>query len=216
MNDVLMCRTRVKICGLTREKDVAAAVAAGADAIGFVLWSGSRRAVPPDMLESLVRRLPPFVTRVGLFVDAGPQQVKQCLPWLDVLQFHGNESPAECASYGKPWFKALRMKEGINLYAEAERFADASALLLDAWVPGQPGGTGLQFDWQRVPGDLPLPIVLAGGLDSDNVAEAIRQVRPYAVDVSGGVEALPGRKNHMAMQVFTHAVRCADVGGLPY
>lgn len=207
---IIQQRTRIKICGLTRQEDIDAAIAVGADAIGFVLWEGSRRAVTADQLALLASQLPPFVARVGLFVNPTPQHVEQCLPWLDVLQFHGDEAPLDCAAFGKPWFKALRMKEGIDLFHEAERYAQAHALLLDAWVPDQPGGTGQRFDWQRIPSSLASSIILAGGLMADNVGAAIRQVNPYAVDVSGGVEAGPGIKSTAAMQAFANAVRQAD------
>lgn len=207
-------RTRIKICGLTRRTDVDAAIAVGADAIGFVLWEGSRRAITPEQLASLASRLPPFVARVGLFVNASVQQIEQCLPWLDVLQFHGDEPPADCAVFGVPWFKALRMKEGINLACEADRYAQANALLLDAWVPDQPGGTGQGFDWQRIPSALAPSIILAGGLTAGNVGAAVHQVAPYAVDVSGGVESGPGIKSVAAMQAFANAVQQADADRL--
>lgn len=203
-------RTRIKICGLTRQEDCEGAIAAGADALGFVLWEGSRRAVTVEQLARLAGRLPPFVTRVGLFVNASRQQVEQCLPWLDVLQFHGDESPLECAAFGVPWFKALRMKEGIDVAAEAQRYAQAHALLLDAWVPDQPGGTGQRFDWERIPAALAPSIILAGGLTAGNVGMAIQQVAPYAVDVSGGVEAELRIKSAPAMHAFANAVQQAD------
>lgn len=207
---VVSQRTRIKICGLTRQIDIDTAIAAGADALGFVLWKGSRRAVTAEQLAVLASALPPFVTRVGLFVNASVQQVEQCLPWLDVLQFHGDESPLDCAAFGVPWFKALRMKDGIDLAYEAERYAHAHAVLLDAWVPDQPGGTGQCFDWQRIPATLASSVILAGGLTADNVGAAIRQVAPYAVDVSGGVESGPGIKSIAAIQAFANAVRQAD------
>ncbi|BBG29899.1 phosphoribosylanthranilate isomerase [Zymobacter palmae] len=212
---VVAQRTRLKICGLTRRTDIDAAIAAGADAIGFVLWEGSRRAVTAEQLARLTNRLPPFVSRVGLFVNASAQQVEQCLPWLDVLQFHGDESPLDCATFGVPWFKALRMKQGLDLAEQVERYAQANALLLDAWVPDMPGGTGQRFDWQRIPAALAPSIILAGGLTADNVGAAIHQVGPYAVDVSGGVESGPGTKSVAAMQAFANAVRQADATRLP-
>lgn len=208
-------RTRIKICGLTRKMDIDAAIAVGADAIGFVLWEGSRRAVTHDQLAILAAQLPPFVTRVGLFVNASMQQVEQCLPWLDVLQFHGDESPLDCAAFGVPWFKALRMKDGIDLAYEIDRYAQAHTVLLDAWVPDQPGGTGQRFNWQRIPADIASSIILAGGLTADNVGAAIHQVAPYAVDVSGGVELEAGIKSIAAMQAFANAVRQADANRLP-
>lgn len=179
---------RIKICGLTRREDIVAAVDAGADALGFVMWPGSGRAIDVDTLAALAPTVSPFVTRVGLFVDPDIADVEVCLPYLDLLQFHGDETPEFCARFGKPWIKALRMRDDIDLPQAARAYAGAGALLLDAYRPGIPGGTGEVFDWQRIPGDLAKPVILAGGLTPDNVADAVRQVRPYAVDVSGGVE----------------------------
>ncbi|WP_083387378.1 phosphoribosylanthranilate isomerase [Salinicola sp. MIT1003] len=181
---------RIKICGLTRREDIAAAVASGADALGFVMWPGSARALDLDTLASLSASVSPFVTRVGLFVDPSVADVEMCLPYLDLLQFHGDESPEFCARFGKPWIKALRMHDDIDLQAAVDTYAGAGALLLDAYRPGVPGGTGETFDWQRIPADLAKPVILAGGLTPDNVADAMARVRPYAVDVSGGVEAM--------------------------
>ncbi|ANF57797.1 phosphoribosylanthranilate isomerase [Halotalea alkalilenta] len=203
-------RTRIKFCGLTREDDVDAAVEAGADALGFVLWPGSKRAVTLERLEALSARVPPFVARVGLFVDQDAEVIAAAAPCLDLLQFHGDEPPQACAGFGTPWLKALRMREGLDLDAAAQRYAGARGLLLDAWRPGVPGGTGETFDWARIPAWLASRIVLAGGLDAGNVAEAITRVRPYAVDVSGGIEAAPGRKDHERMAAFAAAVRMAD------
>lgn len=195
-------RTRVKICGLTRAEDVEAAVRAGADALGFVLWPGSRRGLDLDALATLAARVPPFVTRVGLFVDQDAETIAACLPFLDMLQFHGNEPPEECQGYGRPWMKALRMHGDIDLHAEAERYRHAQGLLLDAFKPGVPGGTGETFDWSRIPADLARPVILAGGLTPDNVGAAIARVRPFAVDVSGGVEATTGVKDHAKIETF--------------
>jgi len=181
---------RIKICGLTRREDIAAAVASGADALGLVMWPGSARALDLDTLAALSATVPPFVTRVGLFVDPSVADVEMCLPYLDLLQFHGDESPEFCARFGKPWIKALRMRDDIDLQAAVETYAGAGALLLDAYRPGVPGGTGETFDWQRIPENLTKPVILAGGLTPDNVADAVARVRPYAVDVSGGVEAM--------------------------
>lgn len=184
-------RTRVKICGITRPEDGRAAAMAGADAIGLVFYGPSPRCVTVAQAQAICAALPPFVTVTGLFVDAPAAQISSVLSQvpLDLLQFHGDESPEDCAGFGRPWMKALRMREGIDVAAEAARFHGARALLLDAYVPGVPGGTGERFDWSRIPAALPLPVVLAGGLSPDNVAEAVRQVQPWAVDVSGGVEA---------------------------
>ncbi|MGJ8523926.1 N-(5'-phosphoribosyl)anthranilate isomerase [Carnimonas sp. R-84981] len=203
-------RTRIKFCGLTREQDIEAAVAAGADALGFVLWSGSKRAVGLERLAELVKCVPPFVTRVGLCVDASPSFIEQAAPHLDLLQLHGNESPEACQQVPLPWIKALRMASDIDLERESQRFQSAQGLLLDAWHPALPGGTGERFDWQRIPEWLAPRIILAGGLDSTNVASAIQQVAPYAVDVSGGIESAPGVKDAQRMRDFAAAVNAAD------
>ncbi|MGM0784826.1 MAG: phosphoribosylanthranilate isomerase [Pseudomonadota bacterium] len=205
-----LARTRVKICGLTREADVEAAVAAGADALGFVLWPGSRRAVDETQLARLAARVPAFVTRVGLFVDADAEWVVRCAAHLDLLQFHGNESPAACAIAGRPWIKALRMRDGLDVHAAAAAYANARALLLDAYRPGVPGGTGETFDWSRIPANPTKPVILAGGLTPDNVAEAIAVAHPFAVDVSGGVEIEPGRKDPRRIAAFLSAVQNAE------
>lgn len=203
-------RTRIKFCGLSREQDVADAVAAGADALGFVLWPGSKRCVDVARLAALAARVPAFVTRVGLFVDQEPELIARCAEHLDLLQFHGDETPAFCAGFGRPWIKALRMRDDLDLHAAAEAYAGAQALLLDAYRPGVPGGTGETFDWSRIPANLAKPVILAGGLGPDNVAQAIERVRPYAVDVSGGVEAAPGRKDCGLLAAFAAAVSQAD------
>lgn len=198
-------RTRVKICGITRPEDGQMAARAGADAIGLVFYAPSPRSVQPAQAAAICAALPAFVTSTGLFVDAPAETVRATLDSvpLDLLQFHGDESPAYCASFGRPWIKALRVRDGMDLIQEATRYAGARALLLDTYVPGLPGGTGERFDWALIPSSLPLPVVLAGGLDAGNVAQAVQQVRPWAVDVSGGVEAhdpdtgkrLPGIKS---------------------
>ncbi|WP_110643128.1 phosphoribosylanthranilate isomerase [Salinicola sp. CPA57] len=210
---------RIKICGLTRREDIAAAVASGADALGFVMWPGSGRAIDIDTLAALSVTVPPFVTRVGLFVDPSVADVEVCLPYLDLLQFHGDESPEFCALFSRPWIKALRMHDDIDLQAAADSYAGAGALLLDAYRPGVPGGTGETFDWQRIPGDLAKPVILAGGLTPDNVADAVAQVHPYAVDVSGGVEVTSspdddtrrkGIKDPRRIRAFCDRVRAAN------
>ncbi len=199
-------RTRIKICGLTREQDIDAAVAAGADALGFVLWPGSERALDPERLARLAARVPAFVTRVGLFVDQDPEFVRGCAAHLDLIQFHGDESPETCRQAPRAWVKALRMREEIDLHAAAEAYRDARALLLDAYRPGVPGGTGEVFDWSRIPANLAKPVILAGGLTPDNVGEAVRRVRPFAVDVSGGVEAARGVKDPAKLHAFIERV----------
>ncbi|ERL49508.1 phosphoribosylanthranilate isomerase [Halomonas huangheensis] len=207
-----LARTRVKFCGFTRSQDVTDAVALGADALGFVMWPGSKRAIDVSTLASLATLVPAFVTRVGLFVNPTPEEVQACLPWLDLLQFHGDESPEFCAQFGRAWIKALRMRDDIDLSAAQQDYAGANALLLDAWRPGVPGGTGETFDWSRIPDDLVKPVILAGGLDAEIVGQAITAVAPYAVDVSGGIEVSAGCKGVEHMQAFMAAVRAADHG----
>lgn len=205
-------RTRVKICGLTRPSDAQAAAAAGVDAIGLVFYAQSPRAVDIAQARALVSALPPFVTSVGLFVDAPPAFVSKVMSGvrLDLLQFHGDEAPDACDAYGQPWIKALRVRPGIDLMREADRYGRARALLLDAYRPGVPGGTGECFDWALIPLELGPRIVLAGGLTPDNVADAIGRVRPYAVDVSGGVESARGIKDHAKIDAFMQGVRDGD------
>jgi phosphoribosylanthranilate isomerase len=205
-------RTRVKICGITRVEDGLAAVAAGADAIGLVFYAASPRAVSVDQAAAICTALPPFVTVVGLFVDAEVDQITRVLAQvpLSLLQFHGNEAPGECARFARPYIKAVRMREHTDLGAELNRYVEAQALLLDTYKAGTPGGTGETFDWQRVSRQYAGRIVLAGGLNPDNVATAVTQVRPYAVDVSGGVESAPGIKDVELMRKFIAAVQLAD------
>jgi phosphoribosylanthranilate isomerase len=207
-----MTRTRVKICGLTRAEDVRAAVAAGADAIGLVFHSASPRAVTLDQAARLCALLPPFVAAVGLFVDASEPQVRAILDRvpLDLLQFHGEEPAAFCTRFGRRWIKAIRMRPGLDLMARARIYRDAGGLLLDAFDPVLAGGTGTTFDWGRIPASLGTPIILAGGLTPDNVADAIRQVRPFAVDVSGGVESAKGIKDPAKISAFMRGVSDGD------
>jgi len=200
---------RSKICGITRIEDALVAAEAGADAIGLVFYDKSPRAVDVRQARAILAALPPFVTSVGLFVNASRcfiGEVLDAVP-LDVLQFHGDETPEQCEGHGRPWFKALRVRPGDDLRAEARRFAGARAILLDAYVPGMPGGTGERFDWSLIPTDLPMPLILAGGLTPDNVTEAIASVRPYGVDVSGGVEAAKGIKDAAKVAAFIRRVR---------
>jgi len=188
---------RVKICGITRLQDLHAACDAGADAVGFVFYEQSPRHVSVEAAAGLVRALPPFVQSVGLFVNAGPafiERVLQAAP-LDLLQFHGDETPADCMRFGRPYIKAVRVDGATDLLKYAADFDAARGLLLDAFVPGVPGGTGECFDWNLIPVNLPRPVILSGGLTPDNVAEAIRHVRPWAVDVSSGVEISKGIKD---------------------
>lgn len=213
-----MRRTRVKICGLTRAEDALAAALAGADAVGLVFYARSPRAVDAVQAREVLGALPPFVTSVGLFVDAEPAFVREILAAvpLDLLQFHGDESEAYCSGFGRPWIKALRVRPGMDLGQEVRRFGEAGArgLLLDTYEPGRPGGTGQRFDWGLIPPALGPSIILAGGLDPENVAEAIRAVRPYGVDVSGGVEAVLGDnrriKDRSKIDAFMHGVTDGD------
>jgi len=205
-------RTRVKICGLTRDEDVAAAVAAGADALGFVFYDPSPRSVDIDRAAALAARVPAFVTVVGLFVDAEPELIAEAarrVP-LGLIQFHGAESPEFCASFGRPWIKAIAMREGLDANDAARRYAGAASLLLDTYDPALAGGTGRRFDWDLVPPDLAPRVILAGGLDAGNVAEAIGRVKPHAVDVSGGVEQAKGRKDRHKINDFMQGVRDGD------
>jgi phosphoribosylanthranilate isomerase len=204
-------RTRIKICGLTRESDVDDAVEAGADAIGFVFYDRSPRHVAIDRAAELARTLPPFVTPVGLFVNAAPDEVARAvaaIPGL-VLQFHGDETPADCRRAGRPYLRALRVAPGTDLLDSAQQFPDAQGLLLDAHVEGY-GGGGKVFDWSLVPRDLPCRVVLSGGLHAANVTDGILRLRPWAVDVSSGVESAKGIKDAEAMRRFCDAVREAD------
>ena len=195
---------RVKICGLTRLQDVQAACAAGADALGLVFYDKSPRHVTIETAATLVRALPPFVQSVGLFVNAEPAFIESVLSRvsLDLLQFHGDETPDECARYGRPYLKAVRVTTETDLLKYAADFDAARGLLLDAYVVGVPGGTGERFDWRLIPANLPKPIVLSGGLTPDNVAEAVQQIRPWAVDVSSGVEASKGIKDPQKVAQF--------------
>jgi phosphoribosylanthranilate isomerase len=190
-------RTRVKICGITRVEDGAAAAARGADAIGLNFYAPSPRSVDLETAAAIRRALPPFVTVVGLFVNAAPEAVAESAEkvGLDMLQFHGDESPELCGGLGMPYLKAVRVDDAVDLRAQARRYADAAGLILDTPDEELWGGTGSTFDWDLVPADLAVPVVLAGGLTPENVAEAVRRLRPYAVDVSGGVEASPGIKD---------------------
>ena len=206
-----MSAVRSKICGITRVEDALAAAEAGADAIGLVFYAKSPRAVNVQQAREIIAALPPFVTTVGLFVNASRCELGEILDAvpLDLLQFHGDETPEQCEGYNRPWIKALRVRPGDDLEASCTLYAKASGILLDAYVAGVPGGTGEAFDWSLVPEHLSKPIILAGGLSPDNVAAAIARVRPYAVDVSGGVEQAKGIKDGQKIQAFLDAVRQA-------
>lgn len=219
-----MRRTRVKICGITRVADGLAASEAGADAIGLVFWSGTPRVVDVARARAIADALPPFVTRVGLFVDPSAAEVNAVLAAVpvDMLQFHGTEDPGLCRAFARPYLKAVHMKEGVDLVEYASLYGDASGLIFDTYAPGDlPGGTGRSFDWSRlssaVQARLPSPVVLSGGLSVDNVAAAIRAVSPWAVDVSSGVEERDasgaprrGLKDPARIAAFIDGVRSAD------
>lgn len=205
--------TRVKICGITRIEDGLAAARAGADAIGLVFAEKSPRRLEIPQAVAIAAALPPFVTTVALFVNPDPARVEEVLRALrpDLLQFHGEEPPAFCRAFGVPYLKAARVRPGMDLLQFAADYRDARGLLLDAYSPSAHGGTGEGFDWNLIPAGLPLPLILAGGLAAGNVAAAIRQVQPWAVDVSSGVEAAPGRKDAGKIAAFMNEVRNANV-----
>jgi phosphoribosylanthranilate isomerase len=205
-------RTRVKICGITRAEDAREAVRQGADALGLVFYPPSPRAVTFAQARAIVDRLPPFVTVVGLFVDAQRVEISETLTRvrIDLLQFHGSESPQQCSGHGRPYIKAVRMRDGVDLARVEAAYADAAGLLLDSYQAGKPGGTGAVFDWERIPPEMAHRIVLAGGLDPDNVEAAVRRVRPYAVDVSGGVERAKGIKDADRIAAFLRGVQRGD------
>jgi len=207
-----LAAVRIKICGITRVEDALAAAEAGADAIGLVFYAKSPRAVSVQQARAIVAALPPFVTSVGLFVDASRCELGEILDAvpLDMLQFHGNETAEACSGYHRPYLKALRVKPGDDIAARAAEYPGAAGILLDTYVEGVPGGTGAAFDWSLIPHDLRRPLVLAGGLHAGNVQQAIRQVRPYAVDVSGGVEASKGIKDAEKIRAFIRQCRAAD------
>jgi phosphoribosylanthranilate isomerase len=208
--------TRTKICGITRPEDAIAAAHAGADAIGMVFYPKSPRAVTIEQAAKICAALPPFVTTVALFVDAEHFAIEDVLRGvpIDLLQFHGSETPAQCEAFDTPYIKAIRMSDEADLVEAARQYRSARGLLVDAYSPTEPGGTGETFDWDRVSpamrGELETPIILAGGLHPGNVAEAVTAVKPYAVDVSSGVEAGKGIKDANKITAFLEAVRQAD------
>nr|WP_298117662.1 phosphoribosylanthranilate isomerase [uncultured Pseudomonas sp.] len=204
-----MSVVRSKICGITRVEDALVAAEAGADAIGLVFYPKSPRAVSVQQARTIIAALPPFVTTVGLFVNASRCELGEILDAvpLDMLQFHGDERPADCEGYHRPYIKALRVRPDDDVAAQIEPYANASGILLDTFVAGVPGGTGLAFDWSLVPRHLDRPIILAGGLTPENVRSAIEQTQPYAVDVSGGVEARHGIKDADKIRAFIRVVK---------
>ena len=209
-----MRRTRVKICGITRPEHARAAAEAGADAIGLVFYEPSPRYVSRVRARAVCEALPPLVSVVGVFVNPNPREIEAVVEDspVDLLQFHGEEPPELCAGAGKPYVKAVRVRDRDDIVEAAARYTGARALLLDAHHDALWGGTGSSFDWNVVPDDVGRPIVLAGGLTPDNVAGAIRAVRPFAVDVSGGVESAPGEKDARSMERFMKEVASAESG----
>jgi phosphoribosylanthranilate isomerase len=205
-------RTRVKICGITRAEDARSAVEHGADAIGLVFFEGSPRHVALEQAERITAAVAPFVTVVGLFVDASPSEIRHVLDNvpLGLLQFHGHEANDDCNRFGLPFIKSVAMKPDIDLRVQIQAYPDAGGILLDAWQPHTHGGGGQVFDWARVPHDLAVPVILAGGLTAANIETAIRQVRPYAVDVSSGVESGKGIKSAEKISAFMKGVRSSD------
>lgn len=203
----------VKVCGITRIEDGLAAASAGAQAVGFIFHPRSPRYVDAAHVQAIALALPPFITPVGVFVDPERAFVESVLRRvrLGALQFHGDEDPAFCAGFGMPYLKAVRVREDLDLLQYASIFRGAQGLLLDAFVSGAHGGTGQTFDWSLIPPALPLPLVLSGGLNADNVGAAIRRVRPWAVDVSSGVEIDKGIKDAAKIAAFMRGVRDADL-----
>jgi phosphoribosylanthranilate isomerase len=205
--------TRIKVCGITRAADAACCAELGVDALGFVFYEPSPRYIKPVEACKIFRAMPLFMTRVGLFVNAPRETVLAVLAEapLHLLQFHGDEDEAYCASFGRPYLKAARIKPGLDLLEFAARFPSADAILCDAFVDGY-GGAGKTFDWNLLPpvGSICRPLVLSGGLDAANVGEAVRRVRPMAVDVSSGVEVAKGIKDHLKIKAFVEKVREAD------
>lgn len=201
-------RIRTKICGITREQDALAAAAYGADAIGLIFYPASPRHVSLDTARAVTKHLPPFVSRVGLFVNAAADEIESVVASgvINLLQFHGDESPEACNGYGLPYIKAITMREDVDLAQMSTRYRDAAGLLVDTYVQGLKGGSGQTFDWSRLPADLDKPLILAGGLTPENVGEAIRRAWPYAVDVSSGVESSKGIKDATRVAAFINEV----------
>ncbi|MDX1754955.1 MAG: phosphoribosylanthranilate isomerase [Marinobacter sp.] len=201
-------KTRIKICGITRSEDARAACAAGADAIGLVFYGPSPRAVDLDTAQRIARSIPAFVSVVGLFVNPSAEDVRRVLEQvpLDLLQFHGDESAGFCDQFDRRWIKAVRVQREADIAAAFDDYARAAGLLVDAYDPQLYGGTGKSFDWGMIPSKRPLPVILAGGLNSDNVARAVAEVEPWAVDVSGGVEVRKGEKDLSRITAFINEV----------
>jgi phosphoribosylanthranilate isomerase len=205
-------RTRIKICGITRVEDALAAVRLGADALGLVFYPPSPRHVSIAQAEAIAAAMPPFVTLVGLFVNETPETIRQVCAQVPIqlLQFHGDEAEKDCVGYGLPYIKAARVKVGLDLVEYAAAYPKARGLVLDAWVEGY-GGGGKTFDWALIPEQLPLPLILSGGLDGSNVADGVRRFKPWAVDCSSGVEAAKGIKDENKIAAFVAGVRAGDL-----
>ena len=205
--------TAVKICGITRVEDALAAARAGAHAIGLVFYPGSPRYITPVKAAEIIQALPPFITTVGLFVNAPADEVRSVVRQapVELLQFQGDETSDFCRQFGRPYIKAVRVQPGVDLLQYARDYHDAKALLLDAYVEGLHGGSGVAFDWGLVPRGLPLPVIVSGGLTAENVMDAVRRVRPSAVDVSSGVESAKGVKDAARISAFIKGVRNADL-----
>ncbi len=199
-----MSKTRVKICGITRLEDALTAIEAGADALGFVFYPPSPRYIEPEKAAEIIAQLPPFVTTVALFVNEPEAEVRRimALTQVDLLQFHGDENADYCQQFGCAWIKALRVRDADSLQQNLNQFHAARAILLDSYRPGVPGGTGETFNWELIPAQSAQAIILAGGLTPENISTAVQQVKPYAVDVSGGVEASKGIKDPVKIHAF--------------
>lgn len=202
-------KTRVKICGITRSEDAQAAIRHGADAIGFVFWPQSSRYIDPEAAAEITALIPPFVAAVGVYVDPDAAWIEKTsrIARLSLLQFHGDETPEFCDQFSLPYIKAVRVKEGTDLLQYAERYRNSRGLLLDAYSADMPGGTGHTFDWELIPRNLSMPLILSGGLNSNNVALAIQQAKPWAVDVSSGVESAKGIKDERKIFAFMQGVK---------
>lgn len=201
-------RTRIKICGIKHQDDALKAVECGADAIGLIFVQKSPRYASLTDARVIAESMPPFVTVVGLFMDASAETVREALKVvpLNILQFHGDETPEFCEQFGMPYIKVLRMRENVNVVAFAQEYPNAAGILLDTYSKAG-GGSGQTFDWNLIPGDVPLPLILAGGLNPENVASAVETVKPYAVDVSSGVESEPAVKDHKKIEQFIKEVQ---------
>ena len=206
-------RTKIKICGITKLSNALQAAELGVDALGFVFYSDSPRYIEPKKAREIINLLPSFISRVGLFVNASKEDVLLAISEsrINMLQFHGDEDEIFCNQFDLPYIKAISFKDGINLLEYCQLFSSCSAILVDAYCKNMRGGTGKTFNWDLLPNDLPLPLIIAGGLDSDNVSSLINSVNPYGVDVSGGVELDKGIKDHKMMKNFVLGVNNATI-----